>query len=158
MKSKFGTLILVLLSSFAGGYLSNALIAHAQDVNNVIAAKMFELIDGNGKVIGTWTACENNSPCLNFYDGNKNIRLNMGLYGAPSENGLPFIGLYDEKYNIKELLRLYGPALAPVFVMKNNGEDRLIEGLNFQDSEAPFLVTINKDGSQKVQFGQYAGK
>jgi hypothetical protein len=157
-QSKFELLILVLLSGFAGGFISNCMFAHAQGYEQVVSAKSFQLVNNAGKVIGFWTTCGADAPCLNFYDANNNVRLQLGLYGAPSEKGLPFVGLFDEKYQIKELLRLYGQAQAPVLVMKNNDQDRVIMGLNLQDSEEPFLVSFGKDGGQHVQFGNYSGK
>jgi len=158
IQNKFGLLVLVLLSGFAGGFVSNCIMARAQGFEQVIAAKSFQLVNDNGKVIGTWASCGPQAGCLNFYDDNNNVRLQLGLYSAPSEKGMPFVGLFDEKYQIKELLRLYGPALAPVLVQKNNDQDRMILGLDLHDSEEAFQVSFGKDGVSHVQFGNYSGK
>ena len=61
-QNKYGIIFLILLSSFTGGFISNTMFAHAQDYNQVISAKAFQLVNNDGKIIGTWATCSANLP------------------------------------------------------------------------------------------------
>ena len=75
----------------------------------------------------------------------------MGLY----PDGLPLVGLFNEKFEAKALLRLAGGNNSPVLVMKNNNQDRIILGLDLQDSKEPFLVHFDENGQKHLEFGAY---
>lgn len=150
-------IVLSIVAGFIGGCVSNYLfsftcLAYANKApeTQVISAQDFQLLDNNGQITARWTSCQG-SPCLNFYDSAGRVWLQMGLYG----DGLPFIGLFDKDFHPKALLRLFGNNEAPVLVMKNNNQDRLIMGLDLANSVAPFLVYFDRDGRKHLQFGSY---
>lgn len=147
-----------MLAGFLGGLFTNALFSYAQssqNSNTTVASERFELVDNNGRVSGLWTSCGAGSPCINFMDENGILRLQLGLYNSPGEAGLPFITLNNERGEVKALVRLFGGQAAPVVILKNKGQDRLVMGLDLQTSEQPFLATINGAGQKKMIFGNF---
>lgn len=150
-------LILAVVAGFAGGILSHQMSSLFQSSSaiaavpgDVVRAADILLLDDQGQMSGRLASCEG-APCLMFYDDAGNVRLQMGLYS----DGLPFIGLFNDRFEAKALLRLAGGNDAPVLVMKNDNQDRIILGLDLANSADPFLVYFGLDGSKHLQFGEY---
>jgi hypothetical protein len=155
MNSKW-IMILGVFVGFLGGVASNGIFAEAQSGSSqVVSAQTFQLVDNKGKMTGSWTSCTGGSPCLNLFDAQGKVRLQLGLYSAAGEAGLPFVILNNERQEPKAILRLFGNNAAPVLVLKNNNQDKMIMGLDFQNSEEPFLVRYDNVGGKNMVFGNY---
>lgn len=155
MKSKW-FIVLAMLAGFLGGVVSNGTRVEAQGgTSRAVSSQNFQLVDNNGKMRGSWTNCSGGSPCLNLFDDQGKLRLQLGIYSAAGEAGLPFIILNNERQEPKAILRLVGGNAAPVLVLKNNNQDKMIMGLDFQNSEEPFLVRYDNAGAKNMVFGKY---
>jgi hypothetical protein len=95
--------------------------------------KLFSWLIIKGKMTGSWTSCTGGSPCLNLFDAQGKVRLQLGLYSAAGEAGLPFVILNNERQEPKAILRLFGNNAAPVLVLKNNNQDKNDHGLRFSE-------------------------
>jgi hypothetical protein len=151
-----GIIVCAVLAGFFGGLMSNGIFAEAQsNYPKVVSAENFQLVDNNGKRVGSWANCGSGSPCLNFFDVNGNVRLQLGIYNAAGEAGLPFVILNSNGGDPKAILRLVGQNEAPVLVMKNNNMDKMVMGLDFANSSEPFLAKYDNAGSKSMVFGKY---
>ena len=155
-KKQVWFLAMALLAGFAGGVLSHYLtdffqpsVANAAS-QEVLQAKEFQLVNGEGRITGRWTNCDG-APCFNLYDPEGRVRLQVGLYN----DGLPLVGLFNNRFEAKALLRLFGNEDAPVLIFKNNNQDRLIVGLNLSTGDDPFIVYFDQAGQKHLQFGDY---
>jgi hypothetical protein len=90
-------------------------------------------------------------PALFFYDSAGRNRMVLGLY-SPAEGEAPSVVLNDPEQRAAGIFRLYGPHDAPVVVLKNQGRDRSIYGLNASSTE-PFLTNYSGDGKKINVFG-----
>ena len=155
MQNRQHPLWIVLLGFLAGGlggWASRVFRADtALPASQVISAQEVRLQGKDGRILARWTGAEDGSHGINFYDAQGKIRLQVGLYA----DGLPLVGLFNENFEAKALLRLAGSKGAPVLVMKNHNQDRIILGLDLQNSEGPFLVHFDKDGQKHLEFGAY---
>jgi hypothetical protein len=77
----------------------------------------------------------------------------LGLY-SPAEGEAPFVVLNDTEQHAAGIFRLFSSHEAPVVVLKNQGRDRSIYGLNPNTLE-PFLVNYSGDGKKENVFGKY---
>lgn len=154
MKSKvilYGCLSL--LGGIIGGGLSQGLTSkvHAE-WGQVVTAREFRLVDGEGRLVGQWTLSREGTPALWLFDANGKARLNMGLY----EDGNPGLVLNDsDGATAKGLFRLAGQGNAPVLVFKNGGRDRIILGMDLPTGDNPGMVYFEKSGNRKGVFGNY---
>ena len=152
-----GIVLLSLLAGFMGGWVSrffgaNPAFAASPPNAQVVYAQEFQLKSKDGRTLARWTSTtDEGGPSIWFYDANGKIRLQVGLY----PDGLPLVGLFNEKFEAKALLRLAGGNGSPVLVMKNNNQDRIILGLDLQNSKEPFLVHFDEDGKKHLEFGNY---
>ena len=155
-----------LLSGFAGGlcgaYVLNhfehgdSLMPHAAAANvqqDVVTANRIRLTDASGKVRAELTMSRDGGPALFFFDTAGRNRLVLGLY-APAESEYPFVVLNDTKQNAAGIFRLFGGKETPVVVLKNQGRDRSVYGLNAATTE-PFITNFAADGKRTDVFGRF---
>jgi hypothetical protein len=132
------------LAANAGRFLPKAF---ADTGSDVVAARGFELVDDQGRRQILIATSNEGSPSIWFFDKNGKARLNLGLYG----DGNAAVVLNDDAERAVEIFRTVGPRSAPVLVMKSNGTDRIIMGVN--DAADPYLVTFDQKGGKKAVFG-----
>jgi hypothetical protein len=154
MKSKmilYGCLSL--LGGVIGGGLSQSLTSKAHaEWGQVVTAREFRLVDGNGRLVGQWTLSMEGTPALWLFDANGKARLNMALYG----DGNPCLVLNDgDGATAKGVFRLAGEGKAPVLVLKNSGRDRIILGMDLPSGDNPGMVYFEKNGNRKDVFGNF---
>jgi hypothetical protein len=119
----------------------------------IVAAHAFRLVDASGKTHAMLSLVDDDNPALFFFDHEGRNRMVIGLY-APAEGQFPFVVLNDTHQHAAGIFRLFGPQETPVVVLKNDGQDRSIYGLN-PTSLAPFLVQIAPDGKRTDVFGHW---
>lgn len=144
--------LLVVRWDRAGAALPGAAVA-ATRPGNVVSASEIRLVDASGRVRAQLTLVEGGNPALFFFDQEGRNRMNLGLY-APAEGEFPFVVLNDTHQHAAGIFRLFGQRESPVVVLKNEGQDRSIYGLNPASSE-PFLVNIGSGGSKAHVFGNF---
>ena len=155
------------LAGFFGGLLGAGVLMHLYRAGailppasaattlqqNVVAASRFRLVDAGGKVRAELTMSADGGPALYFFDTAGRNRLVLGLY-SPAEGEFPLVVLNDTQQRAAGIFRLFGPHETPVIVLKNEGRDRSIYGLNPSSME-PFLVTYSGNGKKDDVFGKY---
>jgi hypothetical protein len=77
----------------------------------------------------------------------------LGLYSA-GEGEAPSVVLNDSQQHAAGIFRLFGARETPVVVLKSQGRDRSIYGLQPTTLE-PFLVNYSGDGKKDDIFGKY---
>jgi hypothetical protein len=156
-----------LFSGFIGGLLCAYLLAQvghpgstaqpsAEPVamqQEVVSAQRIRLIDASGRARAELAFSQGGGPGLFFYDANGRDRLELGLY-PPAESEYPYVVLNDTKLRAAGIFRLYGGRETPVVVLKSEGRDRSIYGLN-PSSTDPFLVHYSSSGSKTSIFGDF---
>jgi hypothetical protein len=116
----------------------------------VLSTHTLEVVGADGRrqiVMGT---SGEGSPGIWIFDRNGKLRLSIGLYGDNNSS----IVLNDESEQAVQMFRTVGERSAPVLVMKSQGRDRIVMGLNGA-SQDPFLVLYGADGAKQSVFGQY---
>jgi hypothetical protein len=124
--------------------------AHPQDV---LAASRIELRDASGKLRAELALSADGGPALFFFDSAGRNRLVMGLY-SPAENEAPSLVLNDPQQRAAGIFRLFGPRDTPVLVLKSQGRDRSVYGLDPSSTDA-FLANYASDGTKSDVFGRY---
>jgi hypothetical protein len=119
----------------------------------VVSARRIVLVDAAGRVRAELAMSADGGPGIFFYDTKGRNRLELGLY-APTESEYPFVVLNDTEHRAAGIFRLYGGHETPVVVLKNQGRDRSVYGLNPNSTE-PFLVTYSNDGKKGSIFGTF---
>ena len=115
---------------------------------DVLSTHMLEVVGADGRrqiVMGTSTE---GSPGIWILDRNGKVRLSIGLYGDNNAS----VVLNDEREQAVQIFRTVGERSAPVLVMKSQGRDRIVMGLN-GSSQDPYLVLYGTDGSKQSVFG-----
>jgi len=120
---------------------------------DVLAAGRIELRDASGKLRAELAMSADGGPGLFFFDSAGRNRLVMGLY-SPAENEAPSLVLNDPHQAAAGIFRLFGPRDTPVLVLKSQGRDRSVYGLN-PNSTDPFLANYTSDGTKSDVFGRY---
>ena len=92
-------------------------------------------------------------PALFFFDTAGRNRLVLGLY-SPAEGEAPSVVLNDAQQRAAGIFRLFGSRDTPVVVLKSQGRDRSVYGLNPGSTE-PFLANYSGDGTKSDVFGHY---
>ena len=153
------------LAGFLGGLLGACVIGHfdraaviatasaATQPQDAIAARSIRLTDAGGKVRAELTMSRDGGPALFFFDSAGRNRLVLGLY-APAEGEYPFVVLNDTRQQAAGIFRLFGGNETPVVVLKNQGRDRSIFGLNANSTE-PFITNFSADGKRTDVFGRF---
>jgi len=144
-----------LTSAYVVGHLSvppvSAAVAATRE--DVVAARRIQLVDSAGRTRALLAMSPDGGPGLFFYDTSGRNRLVLGLY-APAESEYPFVVLNDGQQHAAGIFRLFGAKETPVVVLKNQGRDRSIYGLNPGSTE-PFLANYSNDGLKTSAFGSY---
>lgn len=152
-------LLLVLLFSAAGmilGRLASSKFmpvpgdAHAASMYERLSVGKLDLVDDSGKTRIIIGVSSEGSPGIWFLDDAGRPRMNFGLY----PEGDPFIVLNDEREQAVQIFRTFGSGHAPVLVMKSDGKDRIVFGLNPQSKE-PFLTLFDPAGNKASIFGDF---
>jgi hypothetical protein len=120
---------------------------------DVVSAGRIRLVDAGGKVRAELAMSRDAGPALFFYDTAGRNRLVLGLY-SPAEGEAPSVVLNDAEQRAAGIFRLFGARDTPVVVLKNQGRDRSIYGLN-PSSTDPFLANYAADGQKNDVFGSY---
>jgi hypothetical protein len=120
---------------------------------DVISAKRIQLVDAGGKVRAELAMALDGGPSLFFFDTAGRNRLVLGLY-SPAEGEAPTVVLNDSQEHAAGIFRLFGAHDTPVVVLKNQGRDRSVYGLN-PGSMDPFLANYAADGRKTDLFGDY---
>jgi hypothetical protein len=152
------------LSGFIGGLLSAYTLVHfdraaaAQAATTPaqqesVSASRIRLVDAAGRARAELAMSQDGGPGLFFYDTKGRNRLVLGLY-SPAESEYPFVVLNDTQQHAAGIFRLFGGRETPVVVLKNQGRDRSIYGLNPNSTE-PFLVDYSNDGKKTTLFGNF---
>jgi hypothetical protein len=141
----------LVLGHFGGGLgIRTASAAPAQDV---ISASKIRMLDVTGRTRAELAMAPDGAPALFFYDTRGRNRLVLGLY-SPAESEYPFVVLNDTHNEAAGIFRLFGSLETPVVVLKNQGADRSILGLNPTSTE-PFLVNYSSDHKKTAVFGSF---
>jgi hypothetical protein len=155
------------LAGFFGGLLGAVILGHLDHggavlsqasaattlQQNVVTAGRFRMVDAAGKVRAELTMSADGAPALYFFDTAGRNRLVLGLY-SPAEGEYPLVVLNDTQQRAVGIFRVFGAHETPVIVLKNEGRDRSIYGLN-PGSLEPFLVNYSGNGKKDEVFGKY---
>ena len=152
------------LSGFVGGLLGAYVLVNGERatllpkaeptaVQQVISASRIRLLDATGRARAELAMSPDGGPGLFFFDTRGRNRLVLGLY-SPAESEYPFVVLNDSRQLAAGIFRLFGAQETPVVVLKNNGADRSIFGLNPGSTE-PFLVNYSADRKKTAVFGTF---
>lgn len=151
------------LSGFIGGLIGAFALGHldlgsvlpkaAAAGQDVVSASRIRLLDSTGRARAELAMAPDGAPGLFFYDTHGRNRLELGIY-SPAENEYPFVVLNDTHQLAAGIFRLFGPQETPVVVLKNQGADRSIFGLN-PNSTDPFLINYATDRNKTAVFGSY---
>jgi hypothetical protein len=154
------TTLAAALSGFVGGVLGASLVGHLGSVATaappapaVVSATRIRLLDERGRARAELALSPDGGPGLFFYDSAGRNRLVLGLY-APAEREDPFVVLNDPEQRAAGLFRLFGGHASPVVVLKADGADRSVYGLN-PGTREPFLVNYGADGRKTAMFGSF---
>jgi hypothetical protein len=118
-----------------------------------VSASRIELRDANGRVRAELAMSADGGPGLFFFDTAGKNRMVLGLY-SPAEGEAPSVVLNDPQQRAAGIFRLFGSRDTPVVVLKNQGRERSIYGLD-PTSTDPFLANYSGDGAKNDVFGHY---
>jgi hypothetical protein len=141
------------LGNFESGKALMQASAATTPQQDVVSAGRIRLVDGGGKVRAELAISRDGGPALFFFDSAGRNRLVLGLY-SPAESEFPFVVLNDTQQHAAGIFRLFGGHETPVVVLKNQGRDRSIYGLNASSTE-PFLTNYAGDGKRIDVFGKF---
>jgi hypothetical protein len=151
------------VSGFAGGLVGAWLLGQAGGLlpaaaaaavpQEVVSAHRIRLVDGDGRARAEIAMSPDGGPGLFFYDSGGRNRLVLGLY-SPAESEYPYVVLNDAHQQAAGIFRLFGARETPVVVLKHQGRDRSIYGLNPASTE-PFLVNYSGGGTKSRVFGDF---
>jgi hypothetical protein len=128
-------------------------VAAAAPRQDVVSASRIRLVDAGGRTRAELAMSVDGGPALFFFDTAGRNRLVAGLY-SPGEGEFPFVVLNDTQQHAAGIFRVFGAHESPVVVLKSQGRDRSIFGLNPGTME-PFLVNYSGDGKKSEVFGNY---
>ncbi|HEX3097011.1 MAG TPA: hypothetical protein VHQ02_04795 [Usitatibacter sp.] len=120
---------------------------------DVVSVHRIELLDAHGRIRAELAMSGDGGPALFFFDEKGRNRMVLGLY-PPGEGEAPFVVLNDGQQHAAGIFRLFGARDTPVVVLKSQGRDRSIYGLEPKTLE-PFLVNYSGDGKKDAVFGKY---
>jgi len=144
---------LLLVSMDRGGNVSPVSSAAATLPQSVVTANTVRLVDASGRVRAELALAGDGDPALFFFDRQGRNRMVLGLY-SPAEGEFPFVVLKDTRKRAAGVFGFFGAHETPVVVLKNEGQDRSIYGLNPSSTE-PFIVNIAPGGKKNNVFGNY---
>jgi hypothetical protein len=120
---------------------------------DVVSASNIRLMDASGRMRAELAMSGDGGPALFFFDSAGRNRMVLGLY-SPAEGEAPSVVLNDAQQRAAGIFRLFGARDTPVVVLKNQGRDRSVFGLN-PTSTDPFLANYSGDGTKSDVFGNY---
>ena len=139
----------MVLGNWIARYATLVLPASAAEISSsVVRTRQFELVDADGKRKAMIGFSGEGSPAIWFFDDKGTPRLNLGVYG----DGNPVIVLNDANGQAVQIFRTVGTASDPVLVMKAEGRDRIILGLDARKD--PYLTTFDGGGARHAVFGK----
>ncbi len=146
---------IALVFGLVGGTLGRLVLPAAQAADpkqsKTLTAEEFRLVDPSGKTTAQLVNSKDGGPCLFLFDKQGHARLEVGIY----PDGLPFVILQDDKNNATGLFRGVGEKNSPVLVLKADGRDRMIMGLQFEKPEQePFIEAYNSKGEKHEVYGK----
>jgi hypothetical protein len=161
------TLFAGFVAGLLGGFLGAYVLVHAERSSvqyssgtattphapQVLAAHRIQLMDSAGKLRAELAMSVDGGPALFFFDSAGRNRMVLGLY-SQAEGEAPSVVLNDTQQHAAGIFRLYGDRDVPVVVLKNQGRDRSIYGLNPTSTE-PFIANYAADGKKSEVFGTY---
>ncbi len=157
------TYVTGLVSGFIGGVTGAFLLGHfgfaissagaAAAPPEVISAHVIRMVDAGGRTRAELAMSPDGGAGLFFYDTKGRNRLELGVY-SPAESEFPFVVLNDTHREAAGIFRLFGARETPVVVLKNQGADRSILGLNPTSTE-PFLVNYSAERVKTAVFGSF---
>ena len=159
------TLLAAIAGGLIGGLASTALhmsqdgivvqgaAAAPAGAQDVLVASRIQLRDASGKLRAELAMSADGGPALFFFDSVGRNRRVVGLY-SPAENEAPSLVLNDPQQRAAGIFRLFGTRDTPVLVLKSQGRDRSVYGLN-PSSTDPFLANYASDGTKGDVFGRY---
>ena len=120
----------------------------ARDI--VVSAQRIDLTDPQGRLRIQIGFSKEGPPGIWLMDEKGVARLAFGLYN----DGTGHMGIQDKNGQMVQLLRTFGSQEAPLLIFKNQGQDRMILGLNSGTID-PFFISYAKDRKKKVysEFG-----
>ena len=118
-----------------------------------IAARRIILVDASGRTRADLAVSPDGSVGLFFFDSSGRNRMVLGTY-PKAESEYPTIVLNDTQQHAAGIFRLFGSQETPVLVLKHDGRDRSIYGLNPMTAE-PFLVRYSSSGVKDRTFGDF---
>lgn len=124
--------------------------AFAEDGADIVAARGFEMVDEQGRRQILIATAREGSPAIWMFDRNGKARLNLLIY----EDGNAGVVLNDAEERAVQIFRTVGSRSAPVLVMKSEGRDRIVLGLDSQ-TQNPFLTTWDNAGAKNAVFGDH---
>jgi hypothetical protein len=136
-----------------GGIPPSPSVASTARPQDVVSAGRIRLVDAGGKVRAELAMSRDAGPALFFFDTAGRNRMVLGLY-SPAEGEAPSVVLNDAQQRAAGIFRLFGARDTPVVVLKNQGRDRSVYGLN-PSSTDPFLANYAADGQKIDVFGNY---
>jgi hypothetical protein len=146
-----------LLAGLVGGIVGAYVLVHldgrASPSRTTVSARRIQLVDAGGKVRAELAMALDGGPSLFFFDTAGRNRLVLGLY-SPAEGEAPTVVLNDSQQHAAGIFRLFGARDTPVVVLKSQGRDRSVYGLN-PNSTDPFLANYAADGTKIDLFGDY---
>lgn len=151
---KVFTFTVLMIFSLIGGMLGTYLVSRVDAGDRVVIAdsvvtQNLEIRDRNNRLTAQIAASKEGPTALFFMDGKGRARLVAGLY----EDGLPFVVLNDDKQEAAGIFRLFSDQNLPFLILKHDGRDRGIFGLNGPQTN-PFMIRYNSDKTV-TDFGTY---
>jgi hypothetical protein len=122
--------------------------AMADTGSDVVAARAFEMVDAQGRRQMLMATSNEGTPSIWFFDQNGKARLNLGLYA----DGNAAVVLNDGDERAVEIFRTVGARNVPVLVMKSQGQDRMILGLQ-EATQDPYFVYWDEKNQKRALFG-----
>jgi hypothetical protein len=157
LTSHLGIVLLSAVGMLLGHWLGAQIVwlapsAQAQPApgTSVVSTRALEVVGADGRrqiVMGT---SGEGSPGIWIFDRNGKVRLSIGLYGDNNAS----IVLNDESERAVQIFRTVGGQSAPVLVMKSEGRDRIVMGLNGPKLD-PFFVYYDAAGVKQTVFGSF---
>ena len=117
---------------------------------SVVWTRTLDVVGADGHRLMVMSTGTEGSPGIWIYDRNGKVRLSLGLYGDSNAS----LVLNDESEQAVQIFRTVGARSAPVLVMKAQGRDPIVMGLDGPGQE-PFLVLYGSDGAKQSVFGHY---
>ncbi len=153
--SSLGVVVLSAIGMLIGHWLGPLVepahaVGEAAPAPPVVSARTVEVVGADGRrqiVLGT---SSEGSPGIWVFDKSGKVRLSLGLYA----DGNASLVLNDAGEQAVQIFRTVGPSSAPVLVMKAEGRDRIVLGLDGPRAD-PFLVLYGVDGAKQTVFGRY---